>query len=361
MQMSIPSEHFDESFWEQQIQDAVRESDPVLSNLKITRCHYLLSLALRSVLGDEAGANFHSWAVWGSRKAGVTIRQEDLDEARRDGTVVGGIVGCLVGIGLGWSLRTWLGWPIVPGMALFGAFCGAATGRYIIIRSRRLSSRLILQGNRKVLEDIGRQSARFIARFHSQQTSDPAALADFLKELRQGETSTGGQELLRRAFAQYYIAKYGSSVKERQEAAYLANCLAVLHEHIRLEPYIKGSMPWIVRRCVTKRLLQFDIGPVRLAVAKSVPSLDGIPFPESLRSLSNRELVEFLTGPDGWDVRDPDRSGHGAQDWTKIRERMRYIVNLFRALHLDASVWKAPYDPDQLASVAQGRLPTGSL
>lgn len=359
--MSVPSEHYNEEFWDREIRSAVEEPDPVLSNLRITRCHYLLSLALRSVLGDEAGANFHSWAVWGSRKAGVTIRQEDLDDARRDGTVVGGIVGCLVGIGLGWYLRTWLGWPVIPGMGIFGAVCGALTGRYIIIRSRRVSSRLILEGNRTVLEDIGRQSARFIARFHAQQTRDPAALEDFLKELRQGETSAGGQELLRRAFTQYHTAKYGATAKERQEAAYLANCLAVLHEHVRLEPYIKGSMPWIVRRCVTKRLLQFDIGPVRLAVAKSVPPLDGIPYPESLRSLSNRELVEFLTGPDGWDFGDPARNGHGAQDWTKIRERMRYIVNLFRALHLDACVFRAPYDPEQMASVGRGVLPSGSL
>jgi hypothetical protein len=47
--------------------------------------------------GTDAGANFHTWAVWGSRKAGVTIRQEDLGEALRNATVVAGIVGLIVG------------------------------------------------------------------------------------------------------------------------------------------------------------------------------------------------------------------------------------------------------------------------
>src|SRR4029077_2990904 len=75
--------------WERAIREAVDDPDPVLANLKITRCHYLLSRALGDVLGPDAGANFHSWAVWGSRKAGVTIRQEDLDQARRDGTAAG--------------------------------------------------------------------------------------------------------------------------------------------------------------------------------------------------------------------------------------------------------------------------------
>ena len=230
--MSVPAEQFDEGYWERQIRDAVGEPDPVLSNLKITRCHYLLSLALREVLGADCGANFHSWAVWGSRKAGVTIRQEDLDQARRDGTVVGGIVGVLVGLGLGWCLMTWLAWWIVPGMSLFGACCGAATGRQIIVHSRRVSSRLILEGNRTVLEDIGLQTARFIARFHSQTESDPHSLTEFLSQMRSGDTATGGQELLRRAFTGYHSARDARDLKEKQEACYLANCLAVYHEHI---------------------------------------------------------------------------------------------------------------------------------
>jgi hypothetical protein len=135
----------------------------------------------------------------------------------------------------------------------------------------------------------------------------------------------------------------------------------VYHEHVRLEPYIRGSMPWIVRRCVTQRLMQFDVGPVTLAVAHDVPPLDGVAFPESLRTLRNRELVDFLTGTIGCEVGDRPPAGTGARDWTRIRERMRYIVNLFRALHLDAAVFEAPYSPAQLAAVAAGVRPAGPL
>jgi len=59
---------------------------PCTSIGNITRLHFFLSTALREVVGPEAGANFHSWAVWGSRKAGVTIRQEDKDQASRETT-----------------------------------------------------------------------------------------------------------------------------------------------------------------------------------------------------------------------------------------------------------------------------------
>jgi hypothetical protein len=120
-------------------------------------------------------------------------------------------------------------------------------------------------------------------------------------------------------------------------------------------------MPWIVRRCVTKRLLQYDIGPVRLAVAHDVPAIDGIPFPESLCQLTNQELVEFESSLSGTEAGMTPLKGTGAQDWTKIRERMRYIANLFRALHLDRVVFDAPYNPAQLSAIAAGARPAPPL
>ncbi len=62
----------------EQIDEAVDDRDPVLSNLRITLVHQQLSLALRQLIGQSSGANFHTWAVWGSRTAGRTIRHEDL-------------------------------------------------------------------------------------------------------------------------------------------------------------------------------------------------------------------------------------------------------------------------------------------
>jgi hypothetical protein len=113
-----------------------------------------------------------------------------------------------------------------------------------------------------------------------------------------------------------------------------------LHEHIRLEPYIKKSMPYIIRKCATKRLMQFDVGAVSLTVSEEVPRLDGVPFPDSLHDLSSRELSDFLDGAQGWGgdlVKSP------ARDWTNLRERMRYIVQLFRVMHLEPSVFAEPY------------------
>jgi hypothetical protein len=336
-------EYFNQAYWQQQISEAVETSDPALSNRMITLVHYRLSQVLQSVTGPDSGANFHTWAVWGSRKAGVTIRQEDLGEALRNATVVAGIVGLLVGLVLSavsnWLWLTNLPWIIVVPSALIGMVCGALTGRWIATYSRREASRLILEGNRIVLEDIGKQTARFVALFHNRSEEDPNALEAFLSELRPGDTASAGQDLLRQAFTQYYIARYAKDLKRKHEANYFANCLAVLHEHIRLEPYIKKSMPFIVRKCATKRLMQFDVGRVQLKVSEEIPPLNRLEFPDSLQNLSSGELTAFLERND-WIG---EQASARAEDWTNLRERMRYIVRLFRAMHLDQSVFSQPY------------------
>ena len=339
----MPAKYFDTAFWEREISDAIAPPDPALSNQKITSVHYRLSQVLQAVTGTEAGANFHTWAVWGSRKAGVTIRQEDLGEAIHNATIVSGIVGLLVGLAVSWiSISLWLThlhWSIVALSALIGMFCGALTGRQIAIYSRREAARLILTGNRIVLEDIGKQTARFVALFHDKNDEDANALKAFLAQLRPGDTASGGQDLLRQAYTQYYIARYATDLKQKHEAAYFANCLAVYHEHLRLEPYIKKSMPFIIRKCATKRLMQFDVGRVCLKVSEAVPALDGVPFPDTLGHLSNPELADFLNREKEWS----DRLASGpARDWTNINERMRYIFRLFRAMHLEQTVFNRP-------------------
>lgn len=116
--MKMPPEYFDPKFWRREIADAVKTFDPALSNRKITLVHYRLSQVLQAVTGADAGANFHTWAVWGSRKAGVTIRQEDLGDALRDATFVSGMTGFIIGLALSWiSIILWftnLHWSVIP-------------------------------------------------------------------------------------------------------------------------------------------------------------------------------------------------------------------------------------------------------
>lgn len=336
---------FAPGYLQHQIEQALHEPNPVLANLQITRCHYLLAQVLGEVLGPEAGANFHSWAVWGSRKAGVTIRQEDLDQARRDGTRVGGLVGALVGLASGRQLRFAPQW--LPAGALLGAGCGIACGRWLIRRSRSRSASLILAGNRTVLADIGLQTARFVEWLMQPATASSGLMA-FLAGIP-------GQPLLQQAFTQYYAARQAVALTDKQAATYFGNCFAVWHEHERLEPYIRGAMPLIIRRCVTQRLLQFDIGARRLAVAHDVSGTA-----TALRLPATSEALAQLQRISGAAITDA-ASHNAARDWTSIQERMRYVFALFRAFHTDPEVRAAPYNTEQLQTIAAGQLPTGEL
>jgi len=346
------------------IDHAKDEPDATLCNLYITLAHLELSERLRKVIGDDAGANFHSWAVWGSKKAGVTIRQEDLDEALRNATFVSGLVGLMVGCGAALAVLSLFqidGFSARPdfialGGAL-GASIGAVCGRAIARWSRKQAAAIVLAGNRLVLDDIGRQTARFCDAFTDKEI-DHTLLEAFLEEMLPGPAEDGGQDLLRDAFRLYAYAASERDIAKKHEAVYFANCLAILNEHQKLQPYIEKSMPFIVQKCVTERMLSFDIGPLRLAVGADVPPLDGKPFPDTLAKLQSQGLLDFLAD---YGKKSDTLAGSRARNWSLLNHRMGYIVKLFRCYHLDASVFHPPYTSAQTTTIRTGRVPAGRL
>ncbi len=307
-------------WWIKAIEDACAEPNPARSNQLITRLHYLLSEALADRLGREGGPNFHSWAVWGSRKAGVTIRQEDLDSAIETATITAGIVGGVIGAAVGVFAGHWL--RLSPDYftaaigAVIGTFTGRFAGRQLAIWSRGKAAKLMLRGNRIVIQDIGEQSARFLELLEKGATSEGREA--FFAGLRAGPTEHHGQDRLATAFRSY-LAAFDSNKLDAKRAAMIAgNCEIVYHEHIRLEPYIRGAMPLIVRRCATRRWMTYKIGERVLTVCEDLP---GIPTPTA------------------------------ARNWARIEERMRYVFALFRKFHNAPEVFSTPFPDMEPAQV----------
>lgn len=297
--------------WISAIEDACAEPDAVRSNQLITGLHYLLSEALAEGLGREGGPNFHSWAVWGSRKAGETIRQEDLDSAIKNATWTAGIVGSVIGVATGVFVGHMLHWSPDYFTAAIGASIGALTGgwtgRQIAIWSRGKAARLILQGNQTVLQDIGEQSARFLELLENGATGKGREA--FFAGLRAGPTERLGQDRLGTAFRSYLTAFDSNDLDAKRTAMIAGNCAIVYHEHIRLEPYIRGAMPFIVRRCATQRMMTYEIGATVLMVGEDLP---GSSEPTA------------------------------ARNWAKIEERMCYVFALFRKFHDAPEVFSTP-------------------
>lgn len=298
--------------WIKTVEEACSETDPVRSNHLITSLHYLLSEALADALGRGGGPNFHTWAVWGSRKAGVTIRQEDLGSAIRNATVTAGVVGTLVGAATGVFAGRFFGWTADYLTAATGAFIGALTGawigRGIAIWSRAKAAKLVLRGNQIVIQDIGRQSARFLELLKNGASKNGREA--FFADLRPGPTERHGQDRLATAFRSYLTAFDSIDLETKRAAMIVGNCEIVYHEHIQLEPFIRGAMPFIVRRCATERMMTYEIGERILAVREDVPGI---------------------------------RASTAARNWAKIEERMRYVFALFRSFHNIPEVFSSPY------------------
>jgi hypothetical protein len=82
------------------------------------------------------------------------------------------------------------------------------------------------------------------------------------------------------------------------------------------------------------------------------------PYPEPLRSLSNADLEALITQFEPV-APAPDRSG--ATDWSDLRQRMHYIVHLFRAFHAQQDLFDAPFTPQQVERFLAGVIPEGDL
>ena len=183
----------DHAWWQAQIDAAVRGGDAVISNLKITLAHQELSLALRHMTGPASGANFHTWAVWGSKKAGHTIRREELPILNGGAWALGSMLGLSTGVAIS-RRRPGRRGPtsIAVGSAAIATL--QLTARMLAARARRE----IFGGNVTVLTDIGRQTARFVSTFMRPEDRTDERLREFLAQLRPGHITNGGQDLLDR-------------------------------------------------------------------------------------------------------------------------------------------------------------------
>ncbi len=346
----------DRGWWEARIDEAVGTSDPALCNLRVTLTHYELSLALHSVTGPASGANFHTWAVWGSKQAGHTIRRDDLPNL----PVAAAGLGAALGVGAGGGLtRGGVGRRIAGSVA--GGVIGAAAVNRGAEALLGLAARQILGGNVTVLAEIGRQSARFVCAFARPEDRTEQQLEAFLEGLRPGPAPDGGQELLRGAYRHYFGASREADPDRRDELMLCANLLAILQEHERLEPYIDASMPHPFRRQVTERILGFSVGAQAMRVDQDVQATGPSPFPETLRTIESPDLRALLDGPRGWDRTPDSLAGSAALDWTKLSDRMNFIVDLFRTRQADPTVFTPPYAAWQREMIVAGDVPTGPL
>jgi hypothetical protein len=309
-------------------------ADPEDANRAITEAHFTLSEMLAGVLGPDVGANFHTWAVWGSREAGTTIGRHDIPRLRSRVGATAAVVGFLIGLLIGGLLVAALVASIVGLLAL-------GLTHVALDRARTHIS----HGNRIVLEEIGGVTARFVAAFPPGSDTVPGPVHDVLDALAPGPTADGGQDLLREAFGAYLEASEEPDRERRHQLVFAANCFAVWHEHLRLQHDIAAAMPRPLRTLITRTLLDFSVGPEHLHVGRDLTPVEGAVWPTTLCSLTEPRAVAACRA-----LRDPERApdtlvGSAATSWASLPQRMDYVVDLFRSRHLAPGVFEAPFTP----------------
>ncbi len=383
------------------IAPAVEEVDRIAAllpavnrNLQITNCYCELSAAF--ALRTGVVANWCTFATWASKQAGVTIRNEDLKRAIENALRNDPAISALLEI-IGQHARKLGGSQQLNESAL----------KKLISDAAARAGDAVARGNKKVFEEIGHEFARFIATCTNDDVYKQSTIDDFCSKLSKGPPPDG-QDLLCKAFTNYYISFFETDLNNREELRLLANLQIGFHEQTRLQPEISESLnaalpdPQQVRDYVSDILVnsktvwgkilyffQWIIGKTNLfkrSIDSLVHAAEGhihkiitehlmtitfppanvlhlsrdlnLVFPEDLKQIQNAELLVLLSEVD---PSIDDLHGDAATDWSDLKQRMRFIAGLFRCYHNTKELFDPAFTAEQVNVLKSGGIPEGVL
>ncbi len=364
----------------------------VIRNLEITECYAQLSDAMRARAGGAA--TWCTFATWASRQAGSTIRGEDLldrfERRLRHGAVLlapfQSLNRLLLRKGL-FEPNTRLGRAVAAIHTPFDAF--------------ERASDAVARGNLKVFQEIGREFSRFIATVPGDARIDSAEFVAFADTLRPGPPPDG-QDYLKEAFAHYQQQRQTADPGARAAWLLLANLKIGLHEQTRLQPQIAeavdaplttavdlgtrvlhelipGSKRWprllhsvaatsigwlarqvrkaairVTREVVTESMMTLGLPSGVLSLGRNLDA----PVPAIFAGTSHSELDAFVRE---YDPCTPGNSNCAATDWCDLRQRMHYILHLFRAYAEERSLFSSPFTVEQVLRFRADIVPDGEI
>src|SRR5262249_28507209 len=332
-----------------------------------------LSVAMRARTGGVA--DWCTFATWASRQAGRTIRGEDLFD--RVGQILGRrswILAPVASLSRG-LLRKGLLQPNTP---LGRAVAEVPTRFHAFERA----SAEVAAGNLKVFAEIGREFARLLATVSPDAAETAPQFLTFLAQLRQGPPPDG-QDYLREAFSHYQQQRREPDPGVRAAWILLANLKIGLHEQTRLQPQIAAAVdaPLTTAQDLGERVLRLlvpgsrgwpaplhgpaatTIGWIAARIRREAVAVTQQAVTESMMVLSLPTIVLSLgrgliaPGPPvlanpppfldafvkDYDPCPPGGTACAAKDWCDLRQRMHYIVHLFRAYADESTLFSRPF------------------
>ena len=213
-----------------EIESIVKEPNLLLRNLKVTDGYYRLSSQLFEILGNN-NINWCTIATWASKTAGYSIRNEvfpkkinellNLSDSYRDT-----ITKIDEQIEKGFEAENYNDNSLIDYM----------NDVFLDV------SKLISEGNTMVFEEITPILVDFIETLVPTSDFDDDKLNELLAKYPDGPVEQGGKDYLKKMVRAYYKALFLPESKEKAELILLGTCYIGLHEQIRLQPKIIGSM-----------------------------------------------------------------------------------------------------------------------
>jgi hypothetical protein len=322
------------------------DDDPVRRNSLITQSYHDLSLALADVLGRE-NANWCTFATWASRTAGRFIGEAEVPRAFRE--LLGRFEPVHVTLG-----------RVNDALKRVDEDAFEEDSVLEVVHDVVQDiARLVAAGNLAVFGELGPAFAKAV-----DALTDEAALTALLESL------TPEQGLLHSAFQHYAAARVEADPRRKAALMLLANGQVGLHEQIRLQPFIAGSIDApvgdavaealectgparaLVARLVhpvadcverlweefsTRELMTLSLPDGDLLLGRDLPHPRGAPlYPAVLDPVDDPEAVELLAQYGA------DAPTSAAVDWARLSNRMRYILDLFRSRQCDAALFDEP-------------------
>jgi len=154
----------------------------------------------------------------------------------------------------------------------------------------------------------------------------------------------------------------------------------------RLLTPIADHVQLVFRRFATELLMTLKLPDGTLHLGRDLPSAPGQPlFPPLLKHIEDPTLAAMLAQYNALAERSEERDclrfleeaaealfarlglgrffalGSGADDWTSLSQRMRYILELFRSRQQNQRLLEPTFTPQQVAEMQAGRIPEGPL
>ncbi len=336
--------------------------DLALRNYCISATYHRISRAMFEVVGP-GNATWCTFAAWASEQAGRSIRLENIPLASLD--------------------------PLG---------CAARIRDVISLGNLRVFAEIAFVFERFIawMRDRDAEGARRLARAGGVAAVEALVACAMGFDPRTLDESPDGQELLIGAFASYLEASWEPDPDARAELVFVGNAMVGLHEQTRVDPEVLGALalpearPLVARwersslRAALSRargaastllpspvlrgarallrtggalgsvaavgtlLMELRVGADVLALCEDITPVMGEEFPAHLRTfdIARPHVRARLARVMALDKTPHTLRGSAATDWTRLDQRMNFILDLFRSRQQSPAMFGHPLHVD---------------